>query len=231
MKIDKITLSIMVTVAFLSQKSHAYIVHDPLNWIQNSMTAANTAKQLVNEAKQIQIALQDIKNYEGNVGQWANIQNLLQRLGAETQKGQALAYSMSDLDNQFKQTYPGYVSSQNYQQDYSKWSQTSMDTMRATLDSAGLQAEQFKSEQSSMNQIAQLSRTAQGRMQALQVGNMLSMQEVAQIQKLRQLVIAQTNAQNTYASYQIQKDQSVEASSSAWLTSSAKSFPRYGANI
>lgn len=229
MRENKLMFFIFITI-FIYQKANSMIVYDPTNWFQNSITAANTAKQLVNEAEQLQIALKDIKNYDGNRGQWANIQNLLQQLGSEVQQGQALSYSIQNLDGQFKQTYPGFASSENYLEDYKTWSQTSMDTLRGTLGSAGLQANQFSGEQTTMNQLASLSQTAEGRMQALQVGNMVSLQEVAQLQKLRQLVIAQMNAQNTYAAYEIQKDQSAEASSSNWVNASAQPFPHYGVN-
>jgi P-type conjugative transfer protein TrbJ len=70
-----------------------------------------------------------------------------------------------------------------------------------------MQASQFGNEQATLTQLSSLSQSAQGRMQALQVGNMIATQ-----QNLRQLVIAQINAQNTYASYQIQKEQSSEVS-------------------
>jgi P-type conjugative transfer protein TrbJ len=213
---------------FLCLNSEADIVYDPINWIQNAATATNTAEQLANQSQELQIALKEIKNYDGSVGQWANIQNLLQQLGGEVEQGQALAYSMPNLDSRFKQKYPGYVGSQDYQKTYSDWSQTTLDTMRSTLESAGMQAGQFGSEQLALNQLSTLSQSAQGRMQALQVGNMVATQQVAQLQKLRQLVIAQINAQNTFASYQIQKDQSSEASSSSWISAGDTNFPRYG---
>jgi P-type conjugative transfer protein TrbJ len=211
---------------FLDAK--AFVVYDPTNRIQNASTAANTAKQLAKQSQELEIALKEIKNYDGSVGRWANIQNLLQELGNEIEQGEALAYAMPYLDSRFKQKYPGYVESQDYQKSYSVWSQTALDTMRATLESAGMQAGQFSSEQSALNALSMLSQSAQGRMQALQVGNMIATQQVAQLQKLRQLVIAQINAENTFASYQIQKDQSQEASSSSWIGAGDTNFPRYG---
>jgi type IV secretion system protein TrbJ len=212
----------------LSKSAEAFIVYDPTNWIQNATTAANTAQELVKQTQQLEIALKEIKNYDGNVGHWANIQILLQQLGNEVQQGQALAYSMPNLDSRFKQTFPGYVAPVDYQRSYSNWSQTALDTMHSTLQSAGMQANQFGNEQETLNQLSILSQSAQGRMQALQVGNMIATQQVSQLQKLRQLVIAQVNAQNTYASYQIQKEQSSEVSASNWVSASDTHFPAYG---
>jgi P-type conjugative transfer protein TrbJ len=222
-----IFISFVITF-LLCLNAKAFIVYDPTNWIQNAATAANTAQQLEKQAQALEVALRDIKNYDGSVGQWANIQNLLQQLSNEVKKGQSLAYNMQNLDSLFQQKYPGYAATHDYKQSYSIWSQTALDTMRGTLESAGMQSRQFDSEQSALNQLSILSQSANGRMQALQVGNMIATQQVAQSQKLRQLVIAQINAQNTYASYQIQKDQSATASASAWIDAGDTSFPRYG---
>lgn len=210
------------------QFTSAMVVYDPTNWIQNAATAANTAQQLVNETEQLKISLQDIKNYNGDTGQWANIQMLLFRLGNEVQKGQSLSYNMQNLDSAYHRQFPGYVAPQDYQQSYSHWSQTTLDTLQGTLSSVSMQANQFQNEQTTLNQLSYLSKTATGRMQALQVGNMLATQEVSQLQELRQLVMTQVNAQNTYASYQVQKEASGEAATNNWVSSSSTDFPRYG---
>jgi P-type conjugative transfer protein TrbJ len=225
-------IKFFIAVVFLNflflLDAKAFVVYDPTNWIQNAATAANTAKQLAKQSQELEIALKEIKNYDGSVGRWANIQNLLQELGNEIEQGESLAYGMPFLDSRFKQKYPGYVESQNYQKAYAMWSQTALDTMRATLESVGMQASQFSSEQSALDELSILSHSAQGRMQALQVGNMLATQQIAQLQKLRQLVMVQVNAENTFASYQIQKDQNHEVSSSNWISGSKTEFPRYG---
>jgi P-type conjugative transfer protein TrbJ len=229
MQINKKFLLITMLSVFLFKNADAMFVYDPTNWVQNAATAANTAKQLANEAQQIQFVLKDMQNYKGGTGEWANIQSMLLQLGDEVQQGQALAYSMKDLDGQFSKKFPGYVPQQDYQQSYSSWSKTTMDTLRSTLESAGMQANQFGNEQSRLNQLASLSQSAQGRMQALQVGNMIAAEQVTQTQKLRQLVITQVNAENTYASYQVQKESSSEAQTASWINSGDTKFPHYGA--
>jgi P-type conjugative transfer protein TrbJ len=227
-KLIKHIFGITIIILQFSLIAKAFIVYDPSNWIQNSAIAANTAQQLVKQTQELQVALREIKNYNGSSGQWANIQNLLQQLAGKIQQGQALAYSMPNFDNEFKQKYPGYVASEDYQKSYSIWSQTGLDTLRSTLASVGMQASQFGNEQAAITQLSVLSQSADGRMQALQVGNMIATQQVAQLQKLRQLIMAQVNAQNTFSAYQIQKEQSVEASASSWIGSGDTSFPLYG---
>ncbi len=227
MRIRQFAFIVGLSLIGLNQ-ANAFIFIDPSNLVQNTATAVNTASQLVIQSQQLQAELKDIENYKGNTGQWANTQNLLYQLANQVQQGQALAYQMQDLDTQYRSRFPGYVAPQNYQQSYRDWAQTTHDTLLSTLASAGMQVDQFHHEQDSLNQLAHLSQTAQGRMQAIQVGNMLATQQVSQLQGLRQLVATQINAQNTYAAYQTQKDAAVEASTSQWISASNTTFPGYG---
>ncbi len=228
MKINK--FMIFTLTILLTQHAAALIFIDPTNLVQNTATAINTANQLATQAKQLDAELKNMRNYNGNIGQWANEQNFLYQLANQVEQGQALAYQMQNLDSQYRSKFPGYVAPTNYQQAYRDWAQTTHDTLLSTLASAGMQAEQFHTEQSQLNQLATLSRTAEGRMQAAQVGNMIATQQVSQLQALRQLVITQINAQNTYEAYQTQKEAAVEASAANWISASDTTFPTYGKN-
>src|ERR1700727_1444033 len=60
--------------------------------------------------------------------------------------GQALSYTMSNMDGAFKVRFPGYSSTTNYGQSYQQWSQTSLDSTLGALKAAGLQTSQFDSD-------------------------------------------------------------------------------------
>jgi P-type conjugative transfer protein TrbJ len=204
------------------------IVFDPADVAQTTLTAQNTAKELLNQAQVIQMALANTKNYPGNSGDWAHKQDLLNQLAQVVSQGHALSYNLRDLDQQFRQRYPGYQPAQDYAQSYQTWSNTALDTLRATLDGAGVQANDLTQDQMDVNTLKGLSQSAQGRMQALQVANMIATQQVAQLQALRQLTIAQTNAQNAYMAYQVQKEQAQQASLQQWIDKSDVTPPVYG---
>jgi P-type conjugative transfer protein TrbJ len=222
------TILLVALSLFCLDRVHAFVVLDPTNLIQNTATAINTAKELVIETEELKLQLKDMENYQGEIGQWANIQNVLLELSNKIAQGQALAYQMQDLDQQYKIRFPGYVAPDNYEYSYQRWTATTHDTLLNTMESAGMQVSHFQQEQEAINQLAHLSQTAKGRMQAVQVGNMLATQEISQLQALRQLVATQINAQNTYAAYQTQKDASLEASTASWIHATNTSFPGYG---
>jgi P-type conjugative transfer protein TrbJ len=227
-------LLLFFVLCTITQFSHALIpgmgvdvVIDPWNLAQTTQQATTAATELANQYKQIQYELSNLKNYDGNQMQWSHAQSLLQQLGSTTERGNALSYNMQNLDMAFKQKFPGYAPSQNYNEAYQGWSSTTMDTLRNTLLTAGMQANAFDDEQNTLDQLKSLSTTAEGRMQAVQVGNMIASEQVGQMQKLRQLVISQTNAQNTYMAYRVQREQAQEVADENMFKHPLP-FPKYG---
>ena len=63
-------------------------------------------------------------------------------------------------------------------------------------------ADDFGNEQQLVSQLQHRSASAQGQLQAVQAGNEISMTMVGQMQKMRQLQMAQMNAQNAYLTEQ-----------------------------
>lgn len=225
----KIRLLIFSMSLLVTPISFAYdTVYDPWNVAQTTETAVNTAESLVRQAEQIRMEIQNLQNFNSGVGQWGNAQVLLQRLSNTISQGKALSYSMQNLDQTFQQKFPGYKAQQNYQTAYQDWTQSTLDTLRTVLNSVGMQANNFENEQVMLNHLASLSQNAQGRMQAIQVGNMIATQQISQMQQLRQLVASQTNAQNTYAAYEINKTATQQAAVDQFIAAGDVKPPQYG---
>jgi P-type conjugative transfer protein TrbJ len=140
------------------------------------------------------------------------IMNDINQLAGVVQGGMALAYSMANLDAQFRSRFRGYAyNARTYFTDYRDWSQTSLDTSRATLRAAGLQAEQLMNEQTILQRLRAMSETSDGRMEALQVANEIAEQQVQQLMKLRQLMLVDLQSKQTYQAQQVQKEAATEA--------------------
>ena len=78
----------------------------------------------------------------------------ISRLAGVVQNGRALAYSMANLDAEFRNRFRGYgYNAKHWFRDYRDWSQTSLDTTLGTLRAAGLQGEQLASEQAVLDQL------------------------------------------------------------------------------
>jgi len=146
---------------------------------------------------------------------WGDTAQALQNLAQVVQQGQALAYSLSNNDETFRekfQTYEAYLTDRPdfdgsmFATKYRDWSTTNRDTIASSMASVGLQNEQYASEEATLQTLQMLSQNSVGRLQAIQAGNQIAAQQVRQIQKLRQLLMAQMQMQSTFMATQSDKE-------------------------
>ncbi|MBL8209780.1 MAG: P-type conjugative transfer protein TrbJ [Bryobacterales bacterium] len=136
----------------------------------------------------------------------------LNSLHSIVQGGMSLAYSLANVDALFRNRFPGYgYNSTGYYVRYKTWSQTSLDTTLGALKAAGLQAQQINSEQSVLDSLRNMARSSEGRMEALQVMGQIAEQQVQQLMKLRELMMADMSSKQSYQAAMIQKQSASEA--------------------
>ena len=127
--------------------------------------------------------------------------------------GQALSYTLSNMDGTFRLRFPGYSPSTNYGQSYQTWSQTSLDSTLGALKAAGVQNSQFDSDSALLQSLKSQSQSAVGRMQAIEVGNQIAENQAEQLMKLRQLMMADMQSKSAYQSAMVQADATKQANS------------------
>ena len=183
-----------------------------LNHAQLAMTYIRQGLQLQNEIKMYTDMLRNVKQLPNQT--FGPITADLNALAAIVQGGQALAYSLGNLDVQFRNTFRGYGTTPNtYYVQYRNWSQTSLDTTLGSLRAAGLQGQQLQSEQAVLNSLRGMASNSDGRMQALQVMGQIAEQQVQQLMKLRELMLADMSSKQAYQAAVIQKQAANEAAS------------------
>jgi P-type conjugative transfer protein TrbJ len=147
------------------------------------------------------------------------ITNDIAQLANIVQGGRALAYSMGNLDAEFRTRFRGWgYNSRTWYTDYRNWSQTSLDTTLGTLRAAGLQGQQLQNDQAVLNRLRAMAQSSEGRMQALQIANQIAEQQVQQIMKLRQLMLADLQSKQTFQAAQMQRQAASEAASEQFFT-------------
>ena len=213
----------------------AYALVDPysyLNYFENTLTAIHSATQIKNQLSQLRNQTQNTQNISDY--QWNNEQQLIQRLDNNMQQGQGMSYSMSNVNQRFQQRYPNYTRSPmgqtNYNQAYQNWNSTTLDTLRNTLSTAGMSANNFSNEHQLLQNLVQQGQGAQGRMQVLQVSTEIAAENVNQMEELRRLETSQVDSQNTYMAYQVSKDSYNESSLSSLESNLDTQFPQYHNN-
>lgn len=181
-----------------------------LNHVQLIQSYIRQGLQLANELKHYQLALKESLIQPNQV--FGVIQQDLGQLAQLVQGGRALAYSMANLDAQFRNTFTGYgFRTQGYYQDYQKWSQTSLDTTLNSLKAAGFHGQQLQSQQAILASLRAQSTGAGGEVQAIEVGNQIAEQQVEQLMALRQLMLVDLQSKQAYQAEQIQKEQAAAA--------------------
>lgn len=184
-----------------------------LNNFELVTQSAQMYQQVQQAIQQVQMEQQQLKNLLNAPQQlWGQAQQDLTQLAQLVSQTTAISYAAGNIDQTFRATYPGYAKSAgatNYGTKYKALIGQAMDGLNSALQSAGLNASQFTSERAAIQQIQGMSGGSQGSLQAIQAGNMIASQTIDQLQKLRQLLAAQTQSQSNYlaAQAQVQADQ------------------------
>ena len=234
----RMALLVFSVLWFTTSPGFALIpVEDLPNEINTRMTYLNSVQSLLKEVTMVQNQLRQLqyeaKNLQGLSGQqWDNTEAALNQLNQAITQRHALVYAMANMDQQFKQHYPGYhqTATADYSSDYQSWVKTNQATMNGVLDQLQASYQQQQQEQTMDQILADRARHSVGRMQALQVANEIAAEQIAQLQKLKATIMAQANAQAEYYAYQSQKDAVQQQSVDAVIQKSKSQFPKYREN-
>jgi len=208
----------------------AMVVLDPTNLIQNTLSALKAVESVINEVQMIANQIKQIENMVQNTATYGGVWDgdalpRLNRLGQIIDQEQAIAYAMAGMDRVFRERYPGYRPITDWATAYDKWTRTTLDTLRGSLAAVRLHAEDFTDEQRRIRTLTALSDSAEGRMQAIQAGNMLAAEQLQQLTKLRQLMMAQINAQNVYMANATNRDAQRVATQHEWVKNGNREAP------
>lgn len=164
---------------------------------------AAEAETLINSAAQLQQQISQYANMLQNTAKlpatlFGSAMQDIQRLNNIVSQAKGIAYNASNLEDQFKVKFgslDSYLKSgmtqQSYQSKLQQWSDDTSDNVLTTLKAVKSQSDSFDDEASLMEDLQSQAESADGQMKALSVGNELGVQTVGQLQKLRQLLMAQ----------------------------------------
>ncbi|MGR9060773.1 P-type conjugative transfer protein TrbJ (plasmid) [Rhizobium leguminosarum] len=172
--------------------------------VENQLTQiSQLAEQIQNQLKIYQNMLQNTALLPKHI--WGEVEGDLKRLRSVVSQGQGIAFSMGNADDILNQRFPSYSELKtnlpdgtSFSSSYQSWSDTNRDTIAGSLKAASLTADQFETEESTMDALRSMSQSADGQMKALQVGHQIAAQQVAQMQKLRGLVSQQMTMMGTW---------------------------------
>jgi P-type conjugative transfer protein TrbJ len=225
-----VAVGLIVLLAPSGAWGFASVVLDPTNLVQNTIAALKAVESVINEVQMISNQIKQIENMVQNTATYGGVWDRealprLIRLGQIIEQEQAIAYGMAGIDRVFRERYPGYRPITDWARTYDQWTRGTLDTLRGTLASVRLQADDFADEQRRIETLTAMGDSAGGRMQAIQVGNMLAAEQLQQLAKLRQLMMTQVNAQNVYMADRTNRDAQRAATQQEWVKNGNREAP------
>ena len=116
---------------------------------------------VLTEAQQLQYMIRNTTG--GYAGVWQSSQSMLDELGGIIQQQGGLSYTLSNLQSQFQQQFPGYTVPSNPDQQEAKNIATTLNTLNGTLAAAQSQAQNFANEQAQFGELEGMNKTAAGK--------------------------------------------------------------------
>ncbi len=178
-------------------------------------------------ARQVQLVQQSIRQSENlllnttglKAFAFGNAVNDLRQVTSLLGQAKSLSFTSAGLDGQFAQKYKNYnvyvsqkLNAEGLDQKYQQWSEDTNSSVLTTLKAANLQSTQMEGDEETLfKQLEDMSTTAEGRMQAIQVANQIAIAAARQTQKLRQLMLVQLQLQANFIQTQIDRQSAGEA--------------------
>lgn len=190
------------------------------------------AEQLAEAIKTYQLMYEQAKRLPDLVKR--NAINSLINLARSTQSGMAISYAAANISEQTKDVYKSFEDYQAFlkeatsldkQERFKEVFQSTHDTVTATLKNAGLQAAMFEDEAVAVAKIQEQMSSAAGTNQILQAGVSMAAANVEQHQKLRQLIMGQTNMLGSSIAADLDQRAKEEAAWSNFLGSTRDNNP------
>lgn len=195
-----------------------WTVIDPSNLAQNITQVAKSVEQINNQRLQIEYQLQSLSKLDEP--NWRDIRLLLQQLDRLMREGQALGYSVANLDQQFRETFPGWQAASDdadLPAAQRVQAERTLGTMRAALNVLHEQARQFTTGQARLASIKAQMSGIRGTQEALELQATLDAFLAEEVGLLRQTIGTQANVQAIYNAYLVNQEAEMRANFRAMM--------------
>jgi len=180
-----------------------WVVIDPSNLVQNTMTAVRTLEQINNQIKQLQNEAQSLMNEARNLASLPfNVVNRL-RANLDTTRqliaqARGLAFDIQNMDQQFAQLYPEQYAAtvsgnQMFQDAHQRW-QNTLQGLQTAMRMQAQVSQNLNQDEGVLADLVDQSQSATGALQAMQATNQLLALQAKQSIQTQQLQLTQGRA-------------------------------------
>jgi P-type conjugative transfer protein TrbJ len=209
----------LIGMATAPGQVHAqWTVIDPSNLAQNIEQVRRAIEQINNQRLQIDYQLQALRKLDRV--HWRDVSGVMREVDVLMRRQRAIAYSLADLDRQFRETFPGSQASPDdlaFAEAQRDQAERTLGTMGAGLQVLSEHARQIEDGQATLAAIKDQLRGVRGTQEALELQASLDAYVAEEIGMLRQTVATQANLQAVYNAYRVNQDAEMAANYMAML--------------
>ena len=184
--------------------AHAqWVVVDPTNLVQNTLTAIRTLEQINNQIQQLQNEAQMLTNQARNLASLPfHVVSRLRSNLATTQRlidrAKGMAYDVARMDQDFQRLYPEQYAAtvsgdQMYRDTQERWKNT-LNGLQTTMQMQAQASQNLSDDEGVLADLVGKSQSAEGALQAMQAMNQLLALQAKQSIQTQRLQITQDRA-------------------------------------
>lgn len=203
MRIRFLSLTVAALIGVTSTAQAQWVVIDPTNLVQNTLTAVRMMEMIENQINQLQNEAQMLVNQGRNLASLPfNTVNRLRSTLANTQQliaqAQGVAFQVQTMDQQFAQLYPQQYAAtvsgdQMYQDAHRRW-QNTLTGLQTAMQMQAQVSQNLTDDESVLTDLVGQSQSATGALQAQQATNQLLALQAKQSIQAQQLQLTQGRA-------------------------------------
>jgi P-type conjugative transfer protein TrbJ len=229
-----VAASAVGTTFWRLEPAAAFVVFDPSNYAQNTLTAARTLTQITNQIQQLQNQATSLQNQARNLqglpySSLNQLMGALQGISTLMNQAQGIAFDVTQTNTRFQQQYPqqyalAVTSNQLVLDARGRW-QNSMDAYQQTL---GVQAQVVQNVQADaplLSNLVDASQNAVGSLQAQQATNQLLALLTKQHMQIQNMMAAQYRAEALEQARKAESQEQGRASTQKFLGNSTQFYP------
>lgn len=172
-----------------------------LNYSELYNQTNQSMSQLQTQISQLSTLKQQVS--AGRILDWVQAKQLIAATAGTIRQSQSIGYDAAVMAARWGNLYPDFNSRSgtNYLQQYSAWSKESNNAIKTALTVNGQQVQNYQNDQATRASLEQLSADANGsqsQIAAVNATNQIAMGQYDEMQKLRQIQVAQNGAMLTY---------------------------------
>lgn len=226
------TLAAVLATTTAAPARAQFAVYDGANHFENIVQTAQSIlavwqrveqiRQLYDQLRWMAEQLEELEDPGGR-----EVASLLFHLGHLMRQGEALVYSLEDLERRFRETYPGPVVADDLPAEDRQRVQTALDTYLAVLSSSQRIARNFVPSQQTLGFMKSKLMAAEGNREVTQAAGLLTAFHAEETSKLLQQVTALVNLQAIHHAGEIGRQAAAEETFLHALDRARRPVPRY----